>query len=207
MNPLRFGIFLLMTLWMSGCATLSQEECQVADWYTIGFEDGSSGHATSYIAHHRKSCAKHGITPNLESYTQGHARGLDNYCTASNVFTTASQGRDFPSVCPSTRYPGLDAAFTSGRLYYTLSVELDTLSHQREDLINELNTLRLKVKDNEDSIVADTTSREQRRLLIVENKNLGKEIVNLEADLHDIDLWIDDKEYELNNFSEYRHHP
>ncbi len=35
---------LLFVFLLTGCATLSQEECVNANWQTIGFEDGIQGY-------------------------------------------------------------------------------------------------------------------------------------------------------------------
>jgi uncharacterized protein DUF2799 len=72
-NRLRLDIkslfFVLIGLMVfSGCATMKKEECLTADWYNIGFEDGTRGYKVSRITNHRKACSKYEIAPNLDFY-------------------------------------------------------------------------------------------------------------------------------------------
>jgi uncharacterized protein YceK len=47
---------------LSGCASMSSEECANSDWVAIGYEDGSRGYTTDQFGNRRKACAKHGVT-------------------------------------------------------------------------------------------------------------------------------------------------
>ena len=51
---------------LSGCATMSQDECRMADWYSVGFEDGVRGAGADNIGKHREACAEHGIAADVE---------------------------------------------------------------------------------------------------------------------------------------------
>jgi hypothetical protein len=46
---------------IQGCATLSESECEAADWRIIGLEDGAAGKPISQIGKHRKACAEYGV--------------------------------------------------------------------------------------------------------------------------------------------------
>ena len=61
------GLFLLLVGFasLSGCATMSGDECMTSDWSAIGYEDGANVHTTERLAKHRKACAKHGVTPDF----------------------------------------------------------------------------------------------------------------------------------------------
>ena len=61
---------------MQGCASMSGQECMVADWQAIGYEDGVRGSTADRIGNHRKACAKHGIAPDLQAYQKGRDAGL-----------------------------------------------------------------------------------------------------------------------------------
>lgn len=37
---------------LSGCATLSKEECMVGDWQTIGYNDGVAGYHSERLTSH-----------------------------------------------------------------------------------------------------------------------------------------------------------
>ena len=72
---------------LGACATgMSRDECALADWQTIGYEDGLRGFPAERIGAHRVACAKHQVTPNLAAYTGGRERGLREYCQPKNGF-------------------------------------------------------------------------------------------------------------------------
>ena len=53
---------------LSGCASMSSEECANSDWHSIGYEDGSRGYTTEKFSGRRKACAKHGVTADFQAY-------------------------------------------------------------------------------------------------------------------------------------------
>ena len=62
------GITLVLAaLLMSGCASMSSEECALSDWSAVGFEDGARGYTTERFSNHRKACAKHGQTADFRA--------------------------------------------------------------------------------------------------------------------------------------------
>ena len=62
MNSKLAGIVCVVSLLgLSGCATMSAEECATGDWHMIGFEDGSMGYTVDRLGQHRKACAKYGV--------------------------------------------------------------------------------------------------------------------------------------------------
>ena len=97
---------------LSGCASLSAEECLAADWYTIGVEDGSRGQPVSRIGAHRKACAEVGVQPDMARYDAGRAFGLQSFCTRERGYAEGENGRSYSGVCP----PHLEPIFMQGYL-------------------------------------------------------------------------------------------
>jgi len=97
---------------LSGCAAMGKDECLNADWFTIGYEDGAHGYPASRIGSHREDCAKHGITPDFNSYEQGRMGGLREYCAPQKGYSLGTSGKQYTYVCP----PDLESAFLRG--YY-----------------------------------------------------------------------------------------
>ena len=60
---LLFSAFTIF--FVASCATMSESECEEADWEIIGLEDGAQGHPLSHIGQHRKACAEYGVKPDL----------------------------------------------------------------------------------------------------------------------------------------------
>ena len=61
--------------------TLSQAECEIADWRGIGYADGAAGYGVERLDRHRKACAPYGVTPDVSAYSRGRLEGLVEYCT------------------------------------------------------------------------------------------------------------------------------
>lgn len=96
-------------LWMSmslfllqGCATLSKEECQRGDWFSIGRRDGSQGYLLTYFREHESACAEYGIQPNYSLYKRGRDEGLAMYCTPENGYHLGEQVATYYEVCPDS---------------------------------------------------------------------------------------------------------
>ncbi len=123
---------------MTGCATLSREQCQNGDWYGIGLADGRAGEPETRVNEHNKSCAEFGILVNSKLYFQGRAKGLADYCRLENAIDTGLHGRRYHHVCPSS----IDAVFnlynSAAYEVYSLRRKLETLDYQISDKENEL---------------------------------------------------------------------
>jgi hypothetical protein len=61
---------------LSGCVTLSAEDCRNADWYRIGERDGVSG-SQSLVDSYRQMCSAHGIKVDDGRYLQGWRDGVE----------------------------------------------------------------------------------------------------------------------------------
>ena len=63
-------VTIIIAMGMSGCASMSADECAVSDWNAIGYEDGAQGYTADRLGNHRKACAKHGVAPDLQAYQE-----------------------------------------------------------------------------------------------------------------------------------------
>ena len=62
---------------LSGCASMSAEECLTADWQAIGYEDGARGAPVSAVTPRRQACAKTaGVQVDMTAYMTGRDMGL-----------------------------------------------------------------------------------------------------------------------------------
>ena len=89
----------LAALVMSGCATMSGDECMATDWSAVGYEDGARGFTTERFSKHRKACAKHGVTADFGAYQSGRDQGLVEYCQPGRGFDVGSNGGRYYGVC------------------------------------------------------------------------------------------------------------
>jgi hypothetical protein len=87
-------------LFLTGCATVSKEDCLVIDWFEIGRMDGMQGTPRTVFQNRAKSCLEHGVEADRQAYYRGHDEGLKYYCTAQKGFELGRQGLAYKSVCP-----------------------------------------------------------------------------------------------------------
>ncbi|KXJ60829.1 MAG: hypothetical protein AXW14_03535 [Alteromonas sp. Nap_26] len=197
---------LVLTLCMmvlSSCATLDKEECLTADWYTIGFEDGSKGYALNYLANHRKACAEHGVTPNFDQYNLGHNKGTDSFCVPDRALRMAADGHQFPLGCTTESYPQFANAFKQGEQVFMAKQAVYDIEQALHDIENAIEELKQQIEDNEAAIISDTTSRKERRQLLNDNKVLQEDVEALLIELVVLSERLNEKEYELRQLLEH----
>ena len=136
----------LSVLWLSGCATMSIEECQTANWQRIGEQDGVRGQG-SVLAQHYKACQKGNIVPNQAQYEAGYQRGLAQYCQVEQVFHAALEGRGNYQHCPIARHSQLRPFYQTADRYYQSKKQLDALEQRLLDVRDYLRNPKLSDKD------------------------------------------------------------
>lgn len=171
---------------LSGCATLSEEECLVADWHSIGYTDAANGNTTSRVESHRKACSKHGVSVNLDEYLAGYEDGLPQFCNRNVGYTRGKSGYSYSGICPSY----LEDDFLDG---YVVGREIYELSQQAGSLSNQLNSQQQRIYELEQSIQAktgvmlsDQSDAATRYQLHSEIQAMEDEIKTLELSNHDL---------------------
>ncbi|MEW8026253.1 MAG: DUF2799 domain-containing protein [Candidatus Thiodiazotropha sp.] len=181
---------------LASCATMDKDECQVADWYIIGYEDGAKGHNLSYLGNHRKACAEHGIAPDTERYEQGRLAGLNEYCTQLNGFELGKSGSKFNPVCPPPFDEAFKHAWQDGREVYNAKTNLLTSERRLKQQQKTVDTLYQRIEDSETKLISDGISSKQRRALLTEIKELNDELDVAEAELSELKNRVtDEREY------------
>jgi outer membrane murein-binding lipoprotein Lpp len=179
----------LLVLALSGCASMSKDECLALDWRTTGYEDGAAGYSGDHIAQHRKACGKHGVTPDLQAYQSGREQGLREFCQPENGYRLGLRGAALASSCPAE----LKAAFQDS---YDQAFELYSLRSRVANAANELEASRQALAQSERDLIvvsslilapdSDTTIRAQALLdakeMAERQGRLKARIRQLEAD-------------------------
>ena len=62
----RLNTTILMAYALSGCATMSPEECLQANWEEVGYHDAVEGYHVSRSSEHREACASTGVQVDFE---------------------------------------------------------------------------------------------------------------------------------------------
>ena len=105
---------------LSGCASMSGDECMTSDWSAIGYEDGARGYTTDRLGKHRKACAKHGVTPDFSAYQSGRDQGLVEYCQPGRGFSVGVNGGSYNGVCSISQEANFLDAYNAGYHLYSL---------------------------------------------------------------------------------------
>ncbi len=92
---------------ISGCASMSPEECRTVQWHEQGMRDGQNGHPRARADQHREACGKAGVTIDMQQYEAGRAIGIRRYCTPENGLQAGRLGRSYQNSCP----PELEGRF------------------------------------------------------------------------------------------------
>lgn len=173
---------------LSGCATMSSDECMTSDWSAIGYEDGSRGFTTDRFGQHRKACAKHGVTPDFSAYQSGRDQGLVEFCQPHRGFNVGSNGGSYNGVCNVNLEADFLDAYNAGYHLYTLRSNVNRANsaiHSRE---NELERIEDTLIKNGIALIAVDTTQEQRIFLLADMKNLAERTGKLQAEIKE---WYD----------------
>ncbi len=171
---------------LSGCATMSGDECITSDWTAIGYEDGARGYTTDRLASRRKACAKHGVTPDFAAYQSGRDQGLVEYCQPSRGFNVGSHGGRYNGVCSVNLEGDFLDGYNAGRHLYTLRSEVNRANSSINSKEHELEEIEDKVLQNGIDIIAKETTQEERILLLADMKNMAERTGKLEAEIKDL---------------------
>ena len=169
---------------LSGCASMSGDECLTSDWHAIGFEDGSRGYTSEQLSGRRKACAKHGVTPNFDAYQAGRAEGLHEFCQPSRGFNLGSSGGRYNGVCPATSEGYFLDAYNSGYQLYSLRSSVNSATSRINSKKRELERVEDEIKVAEVALISGDTTIEDRVLLLADLKDMSERTGQLEAEIY-----------------------
>jgi hypothetical protein len=171
----RLNATILMAYALSGCATMSPEECLQANWEEVGYNDAVEGYPVSRSSEHREACASTGVQVDFELYRNGHALGLPYYCTRETGFETADHGGDFATQCSRETFPNYLVGYSEGLDVFALKTEMREIeiqiaekSDQAEALLTQIGQLRT-ARDNPE---LSTDARREARYQLTQLESL-----------------------------------
>ena len=104
---LSLSILVALCASLGGCATMSADECRVANWSDVGLRDGLEGAALSRLDYRVKDCAEAKVAVDTPRYLQGRDKGLLQYCQLEKAVPLGLNGGSYNNVCPA----GIDGEF------------------------------------------------------------------------------------------------
>jgi len=172
----RVSTLVAFAVLTSGCASgLSRDECNTADWRTIGYEDGVQGRSEARISGHRKACARHGVGLNLETYRSGWDEGVQRYCQAGNGYHQGRRGKSYGGVCPAQMEADFLQAYRAGRELYDLEAGVQRTARKLKHKRKRLADLEVDMRDTGIELVTAGVTTERRVILLDELRKLEQE--------------------------------
>jgi hypothetical protein len=188
---------ILVILSAAGCATMDKDECLVADWRLIGFQDGVQGKSPATIGTYRKDCADYHVVPDLDAYQAGRREGLLQYCVPANGYRLGAAGRAYNAVCPAGTERAFHAAYNTGRDIYQARSRVNstsTLINRKQQAIQSLEAER---QDKLAEMIRQGLSSEQRVLLLYDVTNIEKDIHTTNTDISVLERDLEQQQAQL----------
>ncbi len=159
---LRSWVIMALLAQLTGCSSLSKQECLNADWFMIGLEDGSAGRSLDTIGAHRKSCAKINVTPDLDNYERGHNKGRVSYCSVVNGFKLGDSGGEYNGICRGLSEREFLQAFDAGKFRHEIRTELEELQRHINRTAKRMEDLDNDAAQHEHQIVSAASTPDSR---------------------------------------------
>jgi predicted SnoaL-like aldol condensation-catalyzing enzyme len=173
-----------MLFLLGGCASkMSKEECRTVDWRTVGYEDGVAGQPGDRIGQHRRDCAEHGVTPNLDAYLAGRAAGLREYCQPHNGYRAGVNGYTYFDVCPAELAPEFVKAYEDGRALYVREQRVRDTDAAIEYRRQEIRRLEDRATESAFDVIDKTATPEQRTQGALDAKQAAERIIQLKREI------------------------
>ncbi|UCG71626.1 MAG: DUF2799 domain-containing protein [Chromatiales bacterium] len=190
----------VMVMVVQGCASMSGQECMVADWQAIGYEDGVRGSTADRIGNHRKACAKHGIAPDLKAYQTGREAGLREFCQPENGYNLGVRGASYSGVCPADLDVDFYAAYSDGKRLYSLRSSVSQVETQIRSKERRLNDIEDEVTQAGVRMISEESTPEERVALLTKTKHLAEEYGTLEEELDNLRIERAKRRQELSEY-------
>jgi len=185
---------------LSGCNSMSAQECQATDWRTVGYEDGVNGYTGDRIGRYRNACSEHGITPNLEQYQAGRDQGLREFCKPANGFRVGSHGGGYNGVCPADLDESFADAYTSGRQLYVLRSRVGSTQDEINAMRSEMEQIERNLVTIGAQLVDPTTTNEQRAQLVLDTKHMAERKGEIKARIPQLESELALQQRELDDY-------
>lgn len=178
-----------MALLLQGCATLSEDECLAADWWIIGYKDGSEGETFAILAEHQEACAEYGVTPDRNAYMEGYQSGrqdfLRRYCTRFNGYTVGRDGGSYRGICPDSMEESFLAGFHRGKEVRGIEMEVWGIKRERRKIRKRIDKLEGRLDAQYLRFESDESAPEDR-------EDAWARIGEIEYELKKLDLKYED---------------
>lgn len=145
------SVSLLVSL--TGCASLSKDECLSGNWEEIGVRDGANGKPEEYLINHTTACAKVNVVPDRGAWNHGRERGLERFCQPNRMYSIGEYGGSFDAgICRNFDQERLTDAFEKGREVHYRAGVLDNIDTELRSIRTRLEKDEMEKKERESLI-------------------------------------------------------
>jgi len=190
---LNAAILSAVAIGLTGCASISEDECISGSWSDIGYKDGVNGKARGKLADYTKTCAKYNVEPNREVYLTAFDSGLVKYCTYEQGYDLGENGNSYNQVCSGDLAGSFSQGYDEGRAVYEIYRQHKQLISDYEDVLEDLVNVRGRLAGD---IVDEDKDGNIIPLGASERKRLTKKQYRLEGELDDLRQDVRDFEYD-----------
>lgn len=190
---------LLLASVISGCETMTKDECKYADWNDIGLRDGLSGQTLSLLSDRANDCTKAGIRVDTPLYLAGREQGLRSFCRLENAAPLGLSGGAYAGVCPALVDIEFRRRYRAGYAVYEwrnkgaeLDKRSDRLQRQLREVYEEENR-QLRASDKDDDRTRIRKEFDERR------RHLRKELGELDRAMQSARDALRAAEFSLDN--------
>ena len=172
-------ILLASILLLSGCAAMSPEECEFADWQALGELDARQGRAYDYLAQRGKACNEAGFAVDSAAYREGWDAGITHFCQPDRGFAEGLNGHAYARTCPTEYEPGFLEGYNIGVEIYRARVARDALDAKirmlEAELAEPIDLTDALIRDHERELdrARDEVRRVERELGALEGRALA----------------------------------
>jgi len=171
------------SLLVSSCSSISQQECEIGDWYSIGVNDGRSGaDSNKQYRKYQKECASHGIQADFKRYRQGYDQGLVFYCDFAHGEAHGRSGASFNTACTGPLEPKFRLGYERGIRWHQAKSEVDHLQFELDQRYRQIQQNRDLIYDNNQRLVREQNA-EVRAQLLYRNDHLSTELNQLNTEV------------------------
>ena len=196
-------LFIITVVSLQGCGTLSPDECQTMDGYSVGLQDGLQGRTARPVEDFHKACAKpHDVTAQIAEYGRGRGQGLKQFCSARNGFQLGSKGVHYNGVCPGDAQQEFLAAYKQGKEIFDSELQIRRLAEILHVNRSQLRTLTATAQRKEAEIAAHDTASKRRAVLLAEMSDLQQTVAMVETEISGIEAALEEENRHLQNLTE-----
>lgn len=164
----RAAVLLLASV-ISGCQTMTKDECQYANWNDIGLRDGLSGQPLSLLSDRVNDCTEAGTRVDTPLYLAAREQGLQSFCRLENAVPLGLSGAGYAGVCPAQVDYEFRQRYQAGYAVHELRNKVGELDNRSDRLQRQLREAdheehqQLKASDKDDDRARIRKEFDERR--------------------------------------------